>query len=278
MSSNTGVHKFDKSLAVRPILRWAGSKRKLLPTLKTYWNNDFCRYIEPFAGSACLFFEIIPERAILGDNNYELTLTYNALKKFPDLVYKKTIEIPLGKDSYYEIRSMEIDNLSSIDRAARFIFLNRYCFNGLYRTNAKGKFNVPFSSSKTGGIPDIDTFRAVSVALQRADIIHSDYLTLLNLAQGGDFVYLDPPYAVKNSRIFSQYGPESFGLNDLVNLGSALKTLHQRNVKFVMSYANVEEATNLFSRWNVEIVKTQRNIAGFSKFRRIEEEIIVSNF
>lgn len=262
----------------KPFLRWAGSKKKLLPILKSYWRKDYNRYIEPFAGSACLFFNLLPDNAILGDNNRALIETYIAVKHSPEIVYQKAINIPLGQESYYLVRSMEIETLSEVDRAARFIYLNRYCFNGLYRTNAKGVFNVPFSPSKTGNIPDISIFYAVSNALKNVQLIHADFLNLLDLAQCGDFVYLDPPYAVKNSKIFNQYGPESFGINDMQRLKESLLSLHKRKVHFVLSYANVEEANNLFKEWNVKIVKTQRNIAGFSKFRRIEEEIIVSNF
>lgn len=264
-------------LEAKPFLRWAGSKRKLLPILKSYWSNHFNRYIEPFAGSACLFFEIMPQKAILGDTNKQLVETYNAIKKSPELVYKKATDFPYGKDPYYEVRSLETENMSSVEIAARFIYLNRYCFNGLYRTNASGKFNVPFASSKTGKIPDLNTICTASIALKNAKIINTDFLNLIKKANNGDFVYLDPPYAVKNSRIFNQYGAETFGLYDLQRLAKSLFELHKKNVKFVLSYANVDEARELFHEWDITIVKTQRNIAGFSKFRRIEEELIVSN-
>lgn len=264
-------------ITAKPFLRWAGSKRKLLPILKSYWNNTFDRYIEPFAGSACLFFEIMPPKALLGDTNKLLVETYNSIKKYPELVHEKAMDIPYGKDTYYTVRSLDTDSMSPVEIAARFLYLNRYCFNGLYRTNASGKFNVPFASSKTGNIPNLQAICAASIALKNAKIINTDFLKLIKRANFGDFVYLDPPYAVKNSSIFSQYGAETFGLNDLQRLAKSLFELHNRNVKFVLSYANVEEAHDLFKTWDITIVKTQRNIAGFSKFRRVEEELIVSN-
>lgn len=262
---------------VKPLIRWAGSKRKLIPVLKKYWAFGFRRYIEPFAGSACLFFELAPDRAILADNNRDLINMYQAVKNNPLEVYQKTTELSVGKDSYYYIRSLDVDTLSYIERAARFIYLNRYCFNGLYRTNMKGHFNVPYSPSKTGGIPCLNSFESVSKALKHAKIISSDYSITLKEASLGDFVYIDPPYAVKNSRIFNQYGPETFGLNDLECLANSLDRLDNAGVKFVLSYANVEEAVSLFKEWKVHVVDIQRNIAGFSKFRRIEEEILVTN-
>lgn len=127
----------------QPFLRWAGSKRKQLPILSRFWNAGFSRYVEPFMGSACLFFELQPKNAMLADINSDLIRTFLAVRDHPQAVANRLAKIPLGKRSYYFIRKQKLSDLDGVDAAARFIFLNRFCFNGLYRTNEAGRFNVP---------------------------------------------------------------------------------------------------------------------------------------
>src|SRR5580658_6327776 len=129
-----------------PFLRWAGSKRRLLPTLQTFWTKKHKRYIEPFAGSACLFFAIKPPKAILGDLNPELISTYIEVKyRLPGVLAELAKLPPWNKREYLRLRSLDTATLEPRARAARFIYLNRFCFNGIYRTNLKGQFNVPYS-------------------------------------------------------------------------------------------------------------------------------------
>lgn len=265
---------FNKSF-----LRWAGSKRKLIPKLLPYWNpQKHKRYVEPFMGSAAFFFNIQPSSAFLSDFNSELVETFIAVRDHPRAVFNRYKRFPIGKEKYYEIRETDPRTLSKLDQAARFIYLNRYCFNGIYRTNANGQFNVPYASSRTGLLPDFEHIRNCSNTLRGAEIICADFEHVLNTyLKQGDFVYLDPPYAVENRRIFRQYGPHTFGLNDLDRLGNALAKLDSRGIDFVVSYALSKESLNTFSEWHIQRTFTQRNVSGFAKHRRKAVELLVSN-
>ena len=261
-----------------PFLRWAGSKKQLLSKLLSYWDNRHERYIEPFMGSASLFFAIQPRKAILSDINSELVETFIAVRDNPDKVYRSLIEIPRGRDSYYRVRAQATSELDSIARAARFIFLNRFCFNGLYRTNKAGRFNVPFSFSKTGDLPTRLHLEACASFLLSADLRCGDFeKVLLDEVRAGDFVYLDPPYAISNHRIFLQYGPQTFGVTDIQRLKRVLNVIEGRGVNFVLSYASCAEALEAFGTWDIKEVFVRRNIAGFVKDRRLAKELIFSN-
>jgi DNA adenine methylase len=146
----------DEIEKVAPFLRWAGSKRGAIPVLRQFVPKKFNKYIEPFAGSACLFFHIRPEKAILADLNGELIETYAAIKRSPGHVGRALADLPFGREEYYQIRQdQNVTRLSPTQRAARFIYLNRFCFNGLYRTNAAGKFNVPFGAPRNATVPTV---------------------------------------------------------------------------------------------------------------------------
>jgi DNA adenine methylase len=183
----------------KPIFRWAGSKRKLLPTLRQY-TPPFVRYVEPFTGSACLFFDLLPRRALLGDVNRELVETYTAVRSSPLRVGQLVAAMPVSKAFYCELRAKDPDAMSVVERAARFVYLNRFCFNGVYRTNRSGKFNVP-RGVRTGSLPTIADFDAWSRILNRATLVRGDFEKCLSKVRSGDFVYLDPPYAEEGSRV-----------------------------------------------------------------------------
>lgn len=260
-----------------PFLRWAGSKRQLIPRLTQEWIPSAERYIEPFMGSACVFFSLNPKAAILSDVNPDLINVFNAIKKHPKRIYNRLQTLPLGKRSYYKIRAQNTKDLTSIQQAARFIFLNRFCFNGLYRTNLDGQFNVPFSGSKTGKLPSLEALRSVSEALKSTEIECCDFEDTLKRVRKNDFVYMDPPFAVGNRRIFRQYDPASFGLDDLDRLCSSMVEVDRRGANFVVSYAMCSEALSAFKDWTIRRTTTNRNISGFSKHRRTAVELIVTN-
>lgn len=261
----------------QPFLRWAGSKRKQLPILSKFWHQDFQRYIEPFMGSACLFFALRPKRAILADINADLVRTSVAVRDHPRAVSNRLAKIRLGRRSYYSIRRLNMSELDPIDAAAHLIFLNRFCFNGLYRANKAGQFNVPYGSAGIGRLPEPRELHAVSKSLRNCEIRRADFEDTLLRTKPGDFVYLDPPYAVGNRRIFRQYGPSSFGLHELKRLADALELLDQKGVKFVLSYAYCREALDEFRRWPRRKIFVQRNIAGFATDRRRAGELLFSN-
>lgn len=260
-------------------LRWAGSKRQLVPKLSSFWNESYLRYIEPFAGSSVLFFNISPSRAILSDINSELTLTYNEIKNNLEEVLGVLRKINIGKEEYLRLREINPVDLSNHYRAARFIYLNRFCFNGLYRTNRKGEFNVPYggTSQKCGSLPSDDLFIACSKILQNAEIINCDFEVTLEKAVEGDFVYLDPPYSVKNNRVFIEYSPSTFSIDSVNKIKDWISILDRKGVKFLLSYAESEESEYLKRGFSWEIVEVKRNIAGFYSDRKIANEILIYN-
>ena len=263
--------------SAKPFLRWAGSKRKQVATLSSFWQPRFRRYIEPFMGSACLYFAIRPPKAVLSDINPDLITTFRAVRDHPEAVASTLRTIPVDRESFNRVRAMLSSDLNPVEKAAFFIYLNRFCFNGLYRTNKEGAFNVPYGGSPGLRIPTGAELRAVAQLLKTCVITESDFLQALENADAGDFVYLDPPYAVGNRRVFRQYSPSSFGLGDLDRLAQALELLDHKGVKFLLSYARCPEATRYFGRWPRRRIVVQRNIAGFAEHRRRAGEILFSN-
>lgn len=263
----------------KAFLRWAGSKQKLVPQLSEYWGNGYSRYLEPFMGSAKLFFSINTNEALLSDINKELVETFNQIKKSPLAVYNILKEYKVSKAEYYKVRSLNPNCLGANQRAARFIFLNKLCFNGLYRTNLKGDFNVPYSGQNKFDIEsEYEAIKESSKKLKYAKIICGDFEQIIKQSvKSNDFVYLDPPYAVSNRRIFNQYGPQTFGINDLNRLSRLLSHIDKKGAFFLLSYAYCSEALEIFNTWNIKKKFTQRNIAGFSRHRRKAAELLISN-
>jgi len=261
-----------------PIIRWAGSKRKLLHVLSAYWRPEHLRYVEPFAGSSCLFFRLQPKSAILSDKNEQLIETYRVLRRMPDDLHDRVCSFPRGKRSYYRIRSIDPETLStSFERAARFLFLNRFCFNGIFRTNTNGIFNVPFSPTGTGNIPPVSAFRACAGALRHVDLRACDFGSTLRSVRSGDFVYLDPPFAVESRRVFREYGAKTFAREDFARLAKHLKTIDARGAFFLLSYADCKESRALRSVWRGRRVPVRRHVAGFTGARRLAYELIITN-
>lgn len=228
-------------------------------------------------GSACLYFAIRPPKAILSDVNHDLITTFRAVRDHPEAVASRLRTIPVDRETFNRIRAMLSSELRPIEKAAFFIYLNRFCFNGLYRTNKQGAFNVPYAGSCGLRVPTGADLRAVAQLLKTCVIREDDFLPVLEDADAGDFVYLDPPYAVGNRRIFRQYSPSSFGLEDLERLAQALESLDRRGVRFLLSYARCPEATRYFRQWPRRRIFVQRNIAGFAKHRRLAGEVLISN-
>lgn len=259
-----------------PFLRWAGSKRQHIPFLSQWWAASAqTRYIEPFAGSAAVFFAVAPRRAILGDINDELIQTYRAVRRAPHAVYRRLTEFPTGEAAYYKVRAMRSTN--TVSRAARFVYLNRFCFNGLYRTNVAGEFNVPYGAPKTLNVPDLGQFRACADLLKRSRLLRADFRQALSCVGKGDFVYIDPPYAISRRRVFIQYAKGHFSTVDLADLGAWLDEIDRRKASFVLSYADSHEARSLFRGWKRRRFAVRRNVAGFSNARRNHYELFLSN-
>ena len=262
---------------MKPFLRWAGSKRQLLPELRKYCRNRNTRYIEPFAGSACLYFEIEPHTALINDLNKDLIDTYRMVKNDPYLVIECLKRLPVGKDNYYKIRNLYNDQPLLAEKAAIFIYLNKFCFNGLYRTNKKGEFNVPFGDSKNCTEIDYDLIIQASKILENAILINEDFEKIIKYVQKDDFVYLDPPFWSQNIRIFSEYQATPFGSNDLERLESFLFKISNKGAKFVVSYIDSHEGMSVLSNCRITKIKTNRYISGKAQNRRSVYEIIATN-
>lgn len=273
--------RLDQSLSgtpdCAPFLRWAGSKRRLLPVLRSYWSGKYKRYLEPFAGSASLFFALRPPRAVLGDINLELIATYLELKYRPAAVIYELAKFRNDKREYYSLRGTDPGKLRAPVLAARFIYLNRFCFNGLYRTNLDGRFNVPYGGDRSGELPSASRLMQCSRALKNARLMNGDFEPMLSKARRGDFVYMDPPFAVRARRVFREYSPEAFVRSDIMRLRSWMEKLAAAGITFVVSYAQSEEADILREGFSCQTVPVRRNIAGFVEKRSVSEEVIISN-
>lgn len=261
----------------KPLIRWAGSKRRLVPLLKNHWPGNNTRYIEPFAGSAQLFFCLEPNAAVIGDINPDLINMYRIVKSKPEQLHTSLSLWKNAVDVYYQVRQLDPSTLDDVVRAARFMYLNRYCFNGLYRTNQSGRFNVPYGGEKTGSLPSIEVLREAAYLLQKATLLHCDFDDTLRLARQGDFVYIDPPFTLTEKRAFIEYAPTLFGANELRRLKKSIDRLDSIGVTFLLSYASCEEGNYLAGGYSVYKTTIRRNIAGFAERRRLTEELIITN-
>lgn len=221
-----------------PFLKWAGGKRQLLSLYQPYLPppNRINRYIEPFMGSAALFFAWQPSKATLADANWQLVDLYATVKNDVEGVIAALAVHRNEADHYYAVRAQDPATLTAVARAARFIFLNKTCYNGLYRENRKGQFNVPFGRYKNPTICDADRLRLASAALQAVHLQTGDFADLLATAVADDFVYLDPPYApISATSHFTSYSQHGFGTDDQQRLATAVAELTARGCKVMLS-------------------------------------------
>lgn len=260
----------------RPLLRWAGSKQKLLPILGTYWGIGHGTYIEPFAGSACLFFHLAPKKAVLGDNNAELIETYEVIREEPDRIARRLARIPRTPDAYYRWRQVDPWALDGETRALRFLYLNRHCFNGIFRTNDEGRFNVPFGT-RLGAPLRAAEIGACAERLRGVRFVAGDFERTIRAAKSGDFVYMDPPFAMSKRRNRREYGHAAFSEGDIARLNDAMYALDAIGARFVVSYGDCHEARELARNWNQRRVRVRRHVAGFTGDRRHAYEWIISN-
>ncbi len=262
---------------LKPVLRWAGSKRKLIPDLKKLVPSEYDTYIEPFSGSACLFFELKPAKAILGDINPDVIGFYKAMRAAPVDLLSSAKKLKRNQPAYYRIRDRFNAETDPAKRAPLFLYLNRFCFNGIFRANAKGEFNVPFGT-RTGSFPLQRSFVEASVLLKRAKLFCVDFDRVLVKAKKNDFVYLDPPYMYQNRKDRGEYGPDSFSLTDLPRLFKAIHRLDRRGARFLFSYLDCEEIEALKKEYQVTTIPVSRSVAGLSKARKVVSEVMISNF
>ncbi|ABE45261.1 DNA adenine methylase [Polaromonas sp. JS666] len=261
----------------QPVLRWAGSKRRITPILSAYAPPKYERYFEPFVGSGALFFCLRPPLAFIGDVNPEVTSTYQALKDAPSQVAQHLTEIPKTKDAYLLLRQLRPADLTTAQRAARLIFLMKSCFNGVYRTNASGQFNVPFGST-IYKLPTSEELQSVSDALKLTQVRTGDYKSWLDIAGVGDFIYLDPPYSC-SSRYRGEYGYDAiFGDVQLEELLTCCKALQNRGAKVMLSYKNNKQVVNALKDWRILNLAVPRSVNANSMGRTPAAEILAMNY
>lgn len=259
-----------------PIFRWAGSKRKNLESLTSFWSSRFERYIEPFVGSGCLFLKIKPQAAILADLNSALIQTYRTIRACPEAVAEALYAIRRDSTTYYRVRRKINSARSAIDRAAFFVYLNRNCFNGIYRTNLDGEFNVPFGADQ-GQYPRPCDFKTTAKLLKNAILLSGDFGTTLRHLRRNDFVYLDPPFAATGVRTFIEYGKKSFAADDLDRFSRHLDRINRCGAFFLVSYADCPRARKIAKNWHCKKIEVRRQIAGFAAKRRIAGELLITN-
>ncbi len=260
----------------KPVLKWAGGKTQLLGELLPKVPTSYERYIEPFFGGGALFFALCPQNAIISDSNPELINMYRQIACNVDEVIAFLKKYENTSEMFYDVRKQEWSDLPKAEAAARTIYLNHTCFNGLYRVNKQGKFNVPYGKYKNPKICDENALRSASKALKSVDIICGDYfLVLENYAKAGDFVFLDPPYLpISEYSDFRRYTKEQFYEEDHIELAKMITTLHERGCYCVLTNSNNPLVHELYSRFTIEVIQTKRHISCNGSTRKSEDVIV----
>ena len=261
---------------IRPILKWAGGKSQLLRELLPKIPKKYGRYIEPFFGGGALFFAIQPSRAIIADSNPELINLYQAVASNVDEVIAYLKLHKYSKEAFYEVRKQDWTSLSSERAAARTIYLNRTCFNGLYRVNKQGQFNVPFGKYKNPKFLDEGALRAASALLYKSTIVCGDYRDVLKEhACSGYFVFLDPPYLpISAYSDFKRYTKEQFYEKNHVELAAEIQRLHELGCHVILTNSNHELVHKLYAKFKIQVVNTKRHISCNGKGRTGEDVIV----
>ncbi len=266
-----------------PFLKWAGGKRQLIPQMEKFISKKFNNYIESFVGGGALFFYLLPKKALLLDNNFELINCYKVIQNNVYELIESLKRYIYNKDLYYKIRTLdrnydEYNSLSNIEKAARTIFLNKTGYNGLYRVNQKGFFNVPFGRHKNPKICDKKNLIAAHHALKNIEIIHGSFELSIDFAKKGDFVYLDPPYfPLSSTSLFTSYTKYNFGKHAQIQLYETFKSLDQKGCKLLLNNSYSEFILELYKEYTIEIVKAKRAINSKSTKRGEIKEVLIMN-
>ena len=260
-------------------IKWAGSKTSVLKELRPLLPPRFNRYYEPMAGSATLFFSTAPRRAVLCDLNAELIHCYRVLRdRCPELI--KALSVHENSEQHFKsVRAQDPENLDPVTRAARTIYLNKTCFNGLYRVNASGRFNVPFGRIWWANICDKETLARTSLQLRHARLLIGDYARALETAGPGDLVYLDPPYLSSSDgpATFYAYGPRTFGEDEHRRLAQVFRELDHRGCHLMLSNANTELVHELYDGFPSKVLTTRRPVNCKAGKREGWKELIIHN-
>ena len=266
-----------------PIVKWVGGKRQLMFELLKNMPKNYNRYFEPFIGGGALFFELLPENAYISDMNEELINLYTIVR---DNVYELIEDLSrheVSKEYFLKIRNIDrtekYAELSDIERASRFIYLNRTCFNGMYRVNSKGEFNVPFGHYKNPRIIDENNLLNSSVLLKNTEIRHADFSEILKKVKKGDFVYLDPPYVpLSETSSFTLYTKDGFDIDMQFKLRDVCNELDSMGVKFMLSNSDTKLVSDLYANYEIKKVFASRQINANADVRGKITEVLVKNY
>lgn len=274
----------------RPFLKWAGGKQQLLSQYDAFFPADFSRYLEPFLGGGAVFFHLRSTGRITGtenvylvDNIWELVNTYRMVRdRLEALIEHLAVHQRKHSEKYYygvRAQDRKAIQLSDLERAARTIYLNKTCFNGLYRVNKQGQFNVPIGSYTDPPILQEDLLRSANAALQGASLEAADFQTIESQARAGDFVYFDPPYdPVSKTSSFTSYTADDFGEEDQRRLAHTFATLSDRGCLCMLSNARTPLILDLYEDFRIEVVQANRVINSNADSRGSVDEVVVLNY
>ena len=274
---------WDSLQPIEPFLRWAGGKRKLVASLVEYVPNDFRKrhYHEPFLGAGSLFLSLQPSRATLSDANPHLIQCYRQVSSETAEVsyHLSRFAASNSEQFYYRIRDEYNNSEDSPQQAARFIYLNKTCFNGIFRVNTKGQFNVPYGHKEPPSIPSFETLNAASRLLRHARISNSSFEKSLAKVRGDHFVYLDPPYPPLNgtTAYFTHYTKDRFGENDQILLSEHVKHMSSIGAKVLMTNADLPIIRKLYHDFHIRILPVTRYVSCKSKKIKVNE-LAITNY
>ena len=268
--------KKEKHIQAKPIMKWAGGKTQMLSDIMPKIPKKYGKYIEPFIGGGALFFALNPDKAIIADRNPELINMYQQVADNVETVISYLKKYKNTKEDFYEVRSLDWLKLKKEEAAARMIYLNKTCFNGLYRVNKKGQFNVPFGKYKAPNFCDEEVLYAASDVLKKATIECVDYLSVLKkYAEPGDFIFLDPPYLpISEYSDFKRYTKEQFYEEDHIELAKEVKRLQELGCYVILTNSNHPLVHELYADYKIEVIQTKRYISCNGSKRKGEDIIV----
>lgn len=273
------VCKDINPVKAKPILKWAGGKTQMLDILKDNMPKKFNKYIEPFIGGGALFFELEKEQSIISDANPELINLYKVVAQNVNELIGELKVMKNEEEYFYNLRAINPETLSDVSRAARTLYLNRTCFNGLYRVNKKGMFNVPFGKYKKPKICDEVNLMAASKLLKNTEILHKDYKEVLReYAEPGDFIFLDPPYIpISQNSDFKRYTKDQFHEKDQYELADEVKRLSDLGCHVLLTNSNHPLIHELYQDFEITVHQTKRNINSVASKRKGEDLLVKIN-
>jgi len=271
---------------VTPVVKWVGGKRQIINQIVKYIPKSFSTYYEPFLGGGAVLFELQPKTAIINDINAELINLYEVIKNNVDELIEDLKQHRNEEAYFYELRELDrnkedYNHLTSSQRASRLIFLNKTCYNGLFRVNKAGQFNTPFGNYKNPNIVNEFTLMAVSNYFNKAQITFTckDFDEALKGARKGAFVYLDPPYdPVSDTASFTGYDKGGFDQNEQIRLKNMCDKLNEKGIKFLLSNSATDFIKDLYKDYKIEIIKAKRAINSKADKRGEIDEVLVMNF